>query len=188
VVNLKYQSPQISKLPSLQTWGKGLLVKIHVITGWTIPTDSGILTALIDQFQKKLLEDYPNLNLDEIEFAFRSGGTTVKDWGKAMNLALIDEVLKPYVSTRYELSLAEERAKNSPTQRIYTEAELDNIHRADVEAFYQRCLKGITPPKELPEYYKTILVKDGLMGQDDELGLFFVGRINSGIKNIYVKE
>lgn len=188
VMQLKYQSPQIKHLKNIELWGSALVLKIHIITGWALPAEQEFVNILTDQFTKKLLEDYADLNIDEIEFAFRSTGTRVKDWGKSLNLGLIDEVLRPYVTQRYELSAQEERAKNKPEQKIYTLEELDNIHRGDVEAFYQRCLKGIVPPKELPEYYKTILVKDGLITEQDDLHSVFAACINSGRKNIYVRQ
>lgn len=189
MIELKYKSPQIKNIQDVGTWAKILLLKIHVITGWSLPTDEMIETVLIDQFVKKLNEDYGSLNVDEIEYAFRSSGTRIKDWGKYMNLSLIDEVLIPYCHDRYELSLAEERAKNKPTQRIYTAEELDDIHRSHVEAFYQRCLKGIRPPDELPEYYLKILIKDCYMAEgSDDLHGFFAYWINKGYKNIYLKQ
>lgn len=185
IIELKYQSPQIAKLENLETWGKALMVKIHIITGWVLP-ESSLMSIFIDQFTKKLIEDYSHLNVDEIEYAFRSIGTGVKDWGKSMNLSLIDEVLTEYVYKRFELSKIEERAKEQPIQRIYTLEELDDIHRGHVEAFYQRCLKGIIPPPELPEYYLTILIKDGYMAEgSDDLHGFFAYWLNKGYKHIY---
>lgn len=84
-----------------------LLVKIHVITGWNFPSETEYREILRDQFRKKLLESYPNVNCDEVEFAFRKN-TSVKDWGKNMNIALIDEVLIPYLNERFEASKLEE--------------------------------------------------------------------------------
>lgn len=83
-------------------WAKALLAKIHVITGWVIPQDE-MLNILVDQFQKKLSESYENVNPDEIEYAFRNN-TSVKDWGKVLNLAMIDEVMIPYLDSRREIS------------------------------------------------------------------------------------
>jgi hypothetical protein len=187
IIELKYKSPQIGRLPNLETWGKALMVKIHVITGWVLPSPD-MIGIFIDQFSKKLIEDYPHLNVDEIEFAFRSIGTGVKDWGKSMNLSLVDEVLKEYSAQRFEASQQEERQKDKPVQKIYTAEELDNIQRADVEAFYQRCLRGVLPPSELPEYFHTILVKDGLISSEsNDLHAFFAYYINNGYKNIYLK-
>lgn len=188
MIELKYKSKQIGLMTpqEMTVWGKALLLKIHVITGWTIP-EKELLVILVDQFQKKLIESYPDMNVDEIEFAFRNSGTTVKDWGKAMNLSLIDEVLIPYLGERKILSHElEERKYPPPKQVILTEQQLEDIQRGDIEAFYQRCRNGITP-YNLPVYFKPILVKDGLMKEDEELTNFFVQRLGSGSKNIYVK-
>lgn len=74
-----------------------------------------------------------------------------------------------------------------PPQVLLTDEQLENIHRQDIENFYQRCLAGRVPEKT-PDYFKAILVKDGLMKQEDNLVAFFVNRLNNGSKNIYVKE
>jgi hypothetical protein len=84
-----------------------LLLKIHVITGWNIPTDE-IMDLFIDQFKKKLLESYKTVNVDEMEYAFRTFGTSIKDWGKSMNLSLIDEVMEDYLAQRREVGKLEE--------------------------------------------------------------------------------
>lgn len=88
-----------------------LLVKISVITGWSNPEDEIVRNVLIDQFRKLLMEKYPTCNPYEVEYAFRQFGTTVKDWGKQMNLALIDEVMIPYLNQRSEISKLEEAHK-----------------------------------------------------------------------------
>lgn len=90
-----------------------LLLKIHVIVGWTIPLGE-MMDVLVDQFQKKLTESYSNVNPEEIEYAFRNRGLDVKDWGKALNLTLIDEVMIPYLTTRRDLSAVEESLSNKP--------------------------------------------------------------------------
>lgn len=86
-----------------------LLLKIHAIKGWTIPV-SELMDILIDQFQHKLEDRYQNVTIAEIEYAFRNS-TDVKDWGKAMNLSLIDEVVIPYLDNRFDLSQQEEKLK-----------------------------------------------------------------------------
>ncbi|MEO7048319.1 MAG: hypothetical protein ABI091_23670, partial [Ferruginibacter sp.] len=63
------------------SWGRVLIAKIAAITGWVIP-DGNMQDVLVDQFEKKMIESFPNVNPDEFEYAFRSEGTTVKDWGK----------------------------------------------------------------------------------------------------------
>ena len=63
-----------------QKQAAALLLRISIITGWVI--DQLLMPVLVDQFEKKLIESYPDMNPDEIEFAFRRDGTVVKDWGK----------------------------------------------------------------------------------------------------------
>lgn len=109
MVQAKYQSLPFVKMQwsELDTWAKALLIKINAITGWVVQEDT--LDILVDQFRKKLSESYKNCNPDEVEYAFRNYGTAVKDWGKQMNLSLIDEVMVPYLNRRYELSIIEEQ-------------------------------------------------------------------------------
>lgn len=185
---LKYAAPRICDMDmNLQSmWAKSLLLKIHVITGWVIP-DTDLLTILIDQFEKKLIENYGMLNVEEIEYAFRSSGTVVKDWGKSMNLALIDEVLIPYLNHRFELSTTEERLKSEPpAQKLYTDTQLDDQQREDIEHFYQRLLKGQVPYR-IPEYFRDMLLKDGLMKEGQRIEEFLQDRLNNGVQNIYKK-
>lgn len=85
-----------------------LILKIHAITGWTIPI-SEMMDILIDQFQQKLIEDYKNVTVKEFEYAFRTKGLDIKDWGKALNLVLIDEVMLPYLDNRFDLSMQEQK-------------------------------------------------------------------------------
>lgn len=111
IVELKYKAPMFSRMDpaALITTAKILLLKLHVITGWTIPADE-LKMILVDQFTKKLIESYPNVNAEEMEYAFRNN-PGIKDWGKAMNLNLIDEVMVPYLERRLEVSRMEEHQK-----------------------------------------------------------------------------
>lgn len=83
-----------------------MLIKINIITGWNFPAEKEHMQILKDQFEKKLIESYGSVNMDEIEFAFRN--YPIKDWGKNMNLNLIDEVMEPYLVNRFEVSQLEE--------------------------------------------------------------------------------
>lgn len=169
----------------VSAWGKSLLLKIHVITGWIIP-DAELLTILIDQFQKKMVESYPNTNPQEIEYAFRNFGTTVKDWGKAMNLSLIDEVMIPYLEERKRISHAyEERAAPVPEQQVMTDAQILDYQRQRTEEFYQRIRRGRV--EQVPEIAVEALLADGLIGKREDADLFFVNKLNAGAANIYVK-
>lgn len=113
ILLVKYASKRIADLNEGEIWyhAPALLMKINVITGWTIPDDQNYIGILNDQLIKKLKEDYSTLNFDEIEFAFRKYGTTIKDWGKSVNLSLIDSVLNLYIEDRFDASQLEERLK-----------------------------------------------------------------------------
>ncbi len=170
----------------ISLWSKSLLLKIHVITGWVIPA-SDLLTILVDQFQKKLVESYANMNPEEIEYAFRNNGTTVKDWGKAMNLALLDEVLIPYLAERKRLSHElEERNAEPPKQVVNTEAELMDYWRMWTEEYYQRIRSGQV--EKVPEYARDILVIDGLIGNRMEADQFLANKLKNGREHLYTCE
>jgi len=132
ILNLKYSGKQFGKmtLDEIKLTANQTLLRIHVITGWVMPTDERLL-ILIDEFNKKILESYPNVTADEITFAFRSGGHEVKEWGKALNISLIDEVMIPYLSKRFEVSKFEEQKK-----QIEHKPDLEQIERE-----YQEFLK-----------------------------------------------
>lgn len=112
MVDLKYKSKMFGVMTDQERFisACAMIVKINTTTGWPLPTEKTIFDILADQFSKKMGESYANVNADEIEYAFRNN-TTVKDWGKAMNLALIDEVMLPYLEKRFELSKVEESKK-----------------------------------------------------------------------------
>ena len=174
------------KEQNLFAYANATLIKIHVITGWAIPKEE-ILNVLLDQFIKKIKEGYPDTNPEEWEYAFRNYGTAVKDWGKSMNLSLIDEVMKPYMSDRKHLSHElEERNVEPPPVEIYTDEQLDNLHRGWTEEFYQQIRKGIV--KEVPDYTRAILTKDKLIDDGGQAEMFFTWKLGNGAENIYKKE
>lgn len=115
---------------------KETLLRIHVIAGWAMPPDE-LMIILIDEFTKKVVESYPNITVEEISYAFRSEGYKVKEWGKALNISLIDEVMVPYLEKRFELSKFEEQK----VKQIEHKPDIDQIE------------------KEYQEYLKTDLAK-----------------------------
>lgn len=139
-LEIKYKSKRISELTEVELLlhAQALLLKIHVITGWRITENEALLNILQDQFNKKLLEDYGNCNIDEIEFAFRHFGTHIKDWGKNMNLALIDEAVNEYLSERRRLSEMEESLAK-PQQLNYKPINYDPCEFVDM--YYQDFLQ-----------------------------------------------
>lgn len=190
-IEKKYAEPTIGQMNQPQVFTKAAeaVQRIHVITGWNVPDDKTYTKILIEELSLKLIEDFPNLNFTEVVYAFRKNGIGIKDWGKHMNLELICQVLAQYSEERKRISAEEERNATKPVQRIYSEEEIRNEYRFGVEAFYQRCINGVRPPDELPDYFKEILVHDGLIHPDsNDLHAFFADWLNNGHSNIYVKE
>jgi hypothetical protein len=162
VLKLKYQSPQIGEMSEgdLTKWSKALLVKIHVITGWTIPERVELVNVLMEQFAKTLQEKYANMNPDEIEYAFRSEGTVVEDWGKSFNLNLVDKVLQTYTLKRFVISETERQLvwyKRRPEFSL----ERDIDYRKQIEEDYQSFLGGKMRLVTFPIGYYDTLAKDG---------------------------
>jgi hypothetical protein len=130
IMEIKYASPCFATIPAEDRFllAKTLLLKIHIITGWTIPNEE-MMVILIDQFLKKMVESYPTINAEEMEYAFRNN--PVKDWGKNMNLNLIDEVMSPYLQKRKELSRMEEEKASKlltlPAPEITDDEFIDSI-------------------------------------------------------------
>lgn len=110
IVRRKYQSPRFGEIDPVKILptAKALLIKISAITGWVNP-EGPVLNVLVDQFTKKLQEGYRDVNADEMEYAFRAFGVLVQDWGKQVNLSLIEQVMNPYLAERREVSKKEEQ-------------------------------------------------------------------------------
>lgn len=153
---------------------------------------------LPDDLEKAVLMNYIRANY---------GGHTIAEIKMAFELALKGDLdLKPdevkcyenfsvlYFSTvmnsyrRWAAQEYKETVKEEPPhQVVLTDQQLDDIVRGDIEAFYQRCLRGVVPDVT-PAYFKDILIKDGLMKEGESLPNFFVQRMGIGAKNIYTKE
>ncbi len=72
-----------------------------------------------------------------------------------------------------------------PEQKIFTQEELDNSAREDAARQYVLFVKGNKPKS--PEINKAILVKDGLMKEDESVENFFKSCLEKGYRRIYMK-
>ena len=161
-----------------------LMMHISFITGWVMPTGEMMKIAQ-EELIKKINEDYPNLNINEIKFAFRSYGTQVEDWGKAFNLNLFDKVLPNYLEDRIVASDIELRIKSKPpVQTILSKDELDNEARQRAVDFYTRIKRGKI--SDIPTDVANILMQDFEVDYSN-LVEFVVNRVNSGV-NFYEKK
>jgi hypothetical protein len=151
IVELKYKSKPFGKMndTELTQSAYNLLLEIHVITGWPVPVDE-LMDILVENTRLKFIESYPTVNPDEFKYAFRNN-TQVKDWGKAMNLSLIDEVMIPYLSKRQELSRIEETKKP-----VLIERKEDMTAEA-MESFLHENAKLVKENKITVEFIPTLL-------------------------------
>ena len=188
VLRFKYTETIIEKMedPELLSKTAECLLHIHVITGWTLPDDKNYIKVLTEQLCLKLKEDFYMLNFTEIKYAFRKS-VGKKDWGKNMNLELICMVLGEYCSDRLMISREEEKLVTAPAeQKIYTDEEILNDRREEIEKAFQAMRKGYCPI--LHSYFWQVLYDDDLLKNNIEtVGEFFVRKLNSNTENIYVK-
>lgn len=114
ILSLKYILPRIKDTSAIDVGrhAKGLLFRLHTITGWKLPDDEYFLNTLVSEFTQYLVEKCGDLNPEEIAHAFRNYSLEIKDWGKSMNLSLIDEPIREYRIKRRELSELEDRLSN----------------------------------------------------------------------------
>lgn len=145
----------------LQMACKRLLLKINFITGWPLYDDPEDQAILEEQFTLKLKESYPYVNCDEIEFAFRNN-TSVKDWGKNINLAMIDEVMIPYLEKRAEASKVEEQVK----MKNLPQPEPEEVTEEDILEIAQGCSSYNW--KLIPKRAYSILSKQGKLNLTEE--------------------
>src|SRR6185312_3967709 len=183
---LKCADKRIGKMNDLELRLKTneLLIKINVITGWSFPLDSETQRILKDQFFKKLRESYSDVNVEEIEYAFRNN-TEVKDWGKNINLFLIDEVMAPYLENRYDLSVKEERLLPPPEPILWTSEDIKNLYRSQIEEYFQALKKGYYPIRH--KYYEETLREDGMIPEGENMDEFLVRKLATA-NNLYLKE
>lgn len=103
-----------------------LLIKISVITGWNIP-EPELFDIFIEQFILKMDESYRFLNIDEIEYAFRT--YKVEDYGKNFNLHIFIEVLSRYLADRKQVDQYQDIQKDQILIHNHveqTDQELEN--------------------------------------------------------------
>lgn len=187
VLRQKYSEPKIEAMNDAELLGKTAecLLNIHIITGWVLPDDKNYIKILTEQLLFKLKEDFYMLNFSEISFAFRKS-VGKKDWGKNMNLELICAVLGEYSIERSVISFEEEKINSKPEQKVYTDEEMLNQRREEIEKAFQAMKKGYYPILHI--YFKEVLLTDKLIGVEETIGEFFVRILNSNIENIYEKE
>lgn len=184
ILALKYASKHFASLSEteIRLYATKLLITISLITGWSLPEEDTHLQILIDQLSLKLKEGYSNLNVDEIEYSFRN--YPVKDWGKNLNLNLIDEVMEGYREKRSEVSRMEESKAAPVEQTIYSEDDIKNFRRIEINEAFKNIKKGYKPL--VHKYFEEVLKEDELLREGESFADFVIRRFQS--ENIYIKQ
>lgn len=174
MLSVKYQSPAISKLEGVALV-KGIqkaLVMIRIITGWALLEDDMALQMFETLLYKKLLADFPTLNLHEIEYAFLHHTTGIRNWGATVNIPLIEEVLNAYIAVRAKVSFLEDQHEvlPEPAPRSLTLAEYYEF-AADTERMYNA---GTLGTNLLPVMiYNFLVATEDIMLPDMQKKLYY---------------
>ena len=115
-----------------------MILKIMTITGWDIP-ESDFFDIFIEQFKLKMEESYRFLNMDEIEYAFRT--YHVEDYGKNLNLHIFDSVITRYLADRKEFDQYEDQQKEKIMIHNYIEQSNEELEN-EVKEYSQRDYSG----------------------------------------------
>lgn len=142
-----------------------------------------------------IVEHYFGHRLDEIRLAFDMAIATglPDENGEVVDVNAYENFSCLYFSkvfSAYRRWSAQEYKiavrPDSPEQKIFTQEELDNSAREDAERNYQMFLRGI----ELRniEITRPILLKDGLLKDDEKIEDMFLKRYENRIYNLYQSE
>ena len=188
VLNDRDAAPPFKKMQQGQrlTALNVLLVKISVITGWSVPAQE-IKQILIDQFDRLIMDRYGFLNTVEMESAFREFGTRLPDFGKEMNLSLFTAVLDSYKGKREEAEKsASQRAEKVLKIDPMTDEEMINEARGQIAFYYEQRKKGNTRPRIFP-FWAEVLKMDGFIQDDSDIEIFFAKCLEEKKSLIYFK-
>ena len=112
VIKLKYAEKFFAALnpDELRAFAIAIIKRITIITGWITPETKDDRSLLYNELAAFLLQSWPRYNSEEVVYAIRRYGLTIKDWGRGVNLQLINEALLAYRDERQRASDLEERA------------------------------------------------------------------------------
>lgn len=126
LLKAKYSGLRIKELSNEPDFGnsvKILLARICAATGWRMPDNDFMRNALIKEFEAYCSESCKDMTLEEIPYAIRNYGLEIRDWGKDINLQLINAPISDYLAARKELSSFEEMKALEEPKTVGKEGE-----------------------------------------------------------------
>src|SRR5574339_316517 len=184
MLRVKYDGKRIMALGpgAVELGAEILLADSGIITGWTVPDHALYKKKLLTEIVAWLQDMADDFTFAEIKYALRKYCGEVKDYGKPVNLSLLNNIIKMYRGDREELSRREEFA-NPPKQRIFDHEDYKNFAREDAQICFAWFLKGVMVGSH--EDHEQILREDGLLLQDELVTNMFKRRMEKGITAIY---
>lgn len=186
IILAKRSQPPLSTFMPMEkrTALEALVVKISVITGWVVPA-SPYKDVFFNALETQIQNEYPHLNLAEMELAFMKFGTRLPDYGKEMNLSLFTAVLDLYRGERREAERnASLGAANALKIDPLTDDQLVNEARGQIEYYFQQRRKGNDRPLTFP-FWAEVLIADGYIQEADQMDRFFTYLLQNDIPKIY---
>lgn len=142
-----------------------------------------------------IVENYGGNRLDEIRLAFdmaitnglpdENGVVVDTNCYENFSCAYFSKIMNAYrrwSAQEYGLAVKED----APEQKIFTQQELDDSAREDVERQYRMFVSGIEIKNTLMN--EPILRQDGLLNAPETVLEFFTRRAIAGALNIYTKQ
>jgi hypothetical protein len=145
-----------------------MIADIAVITGWNIPTGAAT-SALINHLGSTLVNDYSELNYEEIILAFKDHSSKIKDYAKNLNLGLFKQVLNLYYEERNLACIAEsDIAIRDIEEQQLSEEKILNDSRSTIQECYNNFLKEKFNPSEslISHSLFDTLVKDNIADEN----------------------
>lgn len=138
-----------------------------------------------------IIENFGGNRIEEIKLAFDmaiAGKLDLDDVKCYENFscAYFSQIMNAYRKWAVQTNVAKKEAQPEPKQKIFSQDELDDGFREDVERQYASYLKGYDL-KGL-EFNVPILLKDGLIKEGENPIDLFRRSVEKGLPHIYIKK
>ena len=137
-----------------------------------------------------ILKNYGNHTVKEIKIAFDMAISGKLDLDRKevicyenFSCLYFSTIMNAYRSWSKEV--LDHVSRETPEQKIYSDEEILNERRGQIELAYQAIRTGHLPIIHV--YFKEVLELDELLNEGETVEEFFVRNINAGIENIYTK-
>jgi hypothetical protein len=139
---------------------QGLLFRVKVVTGWRLPELPEERRVLYSELALHLQQKWATFNQEEVMYAIRNFSGT--DWGKDVNVQLLDEALQHYADLRKELSKMEEQKSFKPVALLQGAVDWKEV----IEMDYQHFLAGQLNIHLMPHQAYDECVSIGYIAED----------------------